>query len=70
MDWLILVAVFYACVLLYLDIFKWNWLSGHRRKKSIGMYEWIENKWGSKGVRIIIGVVAMIIIVMGISIFL
>ena len=70
MDWIILVAVIYAGTLLYLDIFKWDWLSRHRKSRSIGLYEWIEGKWGSKGVRIIIGIAAVLIIVIGISNFL
>lgn len=69
MDWLVLVAVIYAGVILYLDIFRWDWLSKHQHRKLISMYDWIENKWGDKGVRITIGAVTILVIVTGISVF-
>ena len=45
-------------VVLYLDIFKWGWFSENQHRKPISMYDWIEDKWGEKGVRITIGIIA------------
>ncbi|WP_312502436.1 hypothetical protein [Lacrimispora sp.] len=42
-----------ACIVLYLDVFRWDLISKFRNKKLV--YEWINFKWGEKGVRITTG---------------
>ena len=64
MDLMGLIILILACVVLYLDIFKWNWLSKFRYKKSL--YDLIKFKWGEKGVRIATGVIAIVVILSGI----
>ncbi|BCJ92847.1 hypothetical protein acsn021_04160 [Anaerocolumna cellulosilytica] len=63
MDFIMLAIVIYAGVILYLDIFKWDWLSKHQHRKLFSMYDWIEDKWGDKGVRITIGATMIAVIV-------
>lgn len=64
MDLLGIIILALACVVLYIVIFKWNWLLRLRYRKSL--YDLIIFKWGEKGVRITTGVIAILIIWSGI----
>lgn len=55
-----LIFIIFACVQLYLVIFNWDWLSKHQRRKFFGLDKWIEDRWGDKGVRILVGVFTII----------
>ncbi|WP_312440881.1 hypothetical protein [Lacrimispora sp.] len=52
-----------ACIVLYLDVFRWDLISKFRNKKLV--YEWINFKWGEKGVRITTGLIAIAVILSG-----
>ena len=65
MDLMGFIIIIFACVVLYLDIFKWNWLSKFRYRKFL--YDLIGLKWGEKGVRIITEAIAIVIILSGIA---
>lgn len=69
-DIVLVIAVIYAGVVLCLDIFNWDWLSKHQHRKLFSMYNWIEDKWGDKGVRIVIGATMLVVIVYGIRVLL
>lgn len=47
---------------LYMDIFHWEWLLKHRYRKPF-VYDAIKNKEDEKGVRIVIGLIAVLAIV-------
>lgn len=68
MNWAEAILFVFACIILYLDVFKWEWLSKLRYKKYV--YDLINFKWGEKGIRITTGAIAVVVILSGIAVFL
>lgn len=58
----LILGLLYGVFVLYMDIFHWDWLSEHQHRKLFSIYDTIENKWGEKGVRIVIGLIAVLAI--------